>query len=102
MVWVRREYWGARIVFRVYSLVNCYIKDLNICSFRRSSSSTDCPHEYISTTTYRLSKNLGLGLLHYKTHKFISGSHWYSENCTISETQTDGYKYSEIENYSHF
>jgi hypothetical protein len=89
MVCVRREYWRERIEFRVYSLANCYIKDLNICSVGRSSSSTDGPPEYVSATTYRLSKKLGLVLLHYKTHKFISGSHWYSENCTISETQTD-------------
>lgn len=29
-VYVGREQWRARIEFRVYSLANCYIKDLNI------------------------------------------------------------------------
>jgi hypothetical protein len=86
----------------VYSLANCYIKDLNIYSVGRSSSSPECPPEYVSETTYRISKKNGLVRLHYKTHKFISDSHWCSENCTISDTQTDGSKSSEIENYPLF
>lgn len=40
----------------------------------------------VSVTTYRISKKFGLGLLHYRSHKLSSGSHWYAETSTLSET----------------